>query len=103
MLDLVPIFRCIKRMGRLLEPPDVPLEAIMSLSTFPMLRPINRVQNFGRFHISHNPSSASYGCDTTALVLNETVFLVLNGSHIKAMKDAASLGGIATLIKLRVF
>lgn len=70
----------------------------MSLSTFPMLQPINRVQNFGRFHISYNPSSADYGCDTTALVLDDTVFLILNGSHQTAMKNAAADGGLPACI-----
>lgn len=33
------------------------------------------------FHVSHNKSSMDYGQPTTAIVLNDNVFLVLNDPH----------------------
>lgn len=54
----------------------------------------NTVLDRSGYHISHNASSAAYGCQTTALVLKNTVFLVLNGDHREALCDASSAGGL---------
>lgn len=54
----------------------------------------NMTRGFERFHISYNSSSAGYGCDTTALVLDERVFFVLNGDHACDMTKAAAARGI---------
>ncbi len=40
----------------------------------------NMTRGFERFHISYNFSSAAYGCDTTALVLDERVFSFWTGT-----------------------
>ncbi len=47
------------------------------------------------FHISYNPSSADYGTDTTAIVIQERVFFVLSGDHAAALCAAADQSGIA--------
>lgn len=54
----------------------------------------NRVADFEKFHLSYNPSSADYGSDTTALVLGNNMFLILNGSHEEAMYAAAEDAGL---------
>ncbi|ARV43098.1 hypothetical protein ACRFV7_005234 [Klebsiella oxytoca] len=54
----------------------------------------NMTRGFERFHISYNFSSAAYGCDTTALVLDERVFFVLDGDHARDMTEAAKSHGI---------
>lgn len=54
----------------------------------------NMTRGFERFHISYNISSAGYGCDTTALVLDGRVFFVLNGDHACDMTKAAAARGI---------
>ncbi len=54
----------------------------------------NMTRGFERFHISYNSSSAGYGCDTTALVLDDRVFFVLNGDHACDMTKAAAARGI---------
>lgn len=46
------------------------------------------------FHISYNPSSSGYGCDTTAIVLQGRVHFVLNGDHAAALCTAAEQRGI---------
>lgn len=47
------------------------------------------------FTISYNSSSAGYGTDTTAIVLQERVFFVLSGDHAAALCAAADQSGIA--------
>lgn len=54
---------------------------------------INEVDQRGRWHLSYNPSVQGYGCVTTALVLDNRVFFVLNGDHRKAWGEAADLEG----------
>lgn len=54
----------------------------------------NMTRGFERFHISYNISSAGYGCDTTALVLDGRVFFVLTGDHACDMTKAAVARGI---------
>lgn len=43
----------------------------------------NEVALFDDYHISYNPSSDGYGCETTALVMGDDVgvFFVLKGNH----------------------
>lgn len=54
----------------------------------------NVVAGFGAFHVSYNTHSSDYGCDTTALVLQQRVFFVLNGNHAAALHAAAESTGI---------
>ncbi|APO97762.1 hypothetical protein BI312_24435 (plasmid) [Xanthomonas citri pv. citri] len=60
----------------------------------------NRVRNFDRFHISYNNHTSDYGCVTTALVLDERVFFVLNKCHVREMVDAAERDGIQGCVDL---
>lgn len=53
----------------------------------------NSVASFDQYHISYKPSSVHYGCDTTALVLRDTVFLILRGDHRKPLTEAPDLQG----------
>lgn len=39
------------------------------------------------YHISYNPRSDGYGCRTTAIVLKDRVFFVLDGDHRKELSD----------------
>lgn len=50
-------------------------------------------------HISYNPSSAGYGCDTTAIVLRERVFFVLNGDHAGALCSAVEQHGVSGCVE----
>lgn len=54
----------------------------------------NTILNRGDYHISYNASAANYGSETTAIVLKNTVFLVLNGDHKKALQDISEEGGL---------
>ena len=47
----------------------------------------NSVRSSKGFYISYNPSPADYGTSTTALVLLDTVFLILKGDHRKQMPE----------------
>ncbi|MBO9428186.1 hypothetical protein [Sulfitobacter sp. R18_1] len=58
-------------------------------------RTINSVADFKDYHLSHDGSSMSaYGCETTALVLKNTVFFVLKGDHRDAMQALAEKDGL---------
>lgn len=58
-------------------------------------RTINSVAEFKDYHVSHDGSSLSaYGCETTALVLKNTVFFVLKGDHRYAMQEVAEKDGL---------
>ena len=59
-----------------------------------LVKPINSVKTFEGYHISYNPSSADYGCDTTAIVISGRVFFVLNGNHKKALESIALNSGL---------
>jgi len=61
----------------------------------------NRARTFDGFHVSYNAHTLYYDSDTTALVLRDRVFLVLNGNHTAEMLDAATRDGLAGA--LRVF
>jgi hypothetical protein len=50
-------------------------------------------QIFDGMHISFNPSSVDYGSKTTAIVLQQRVFFVLNGDHRAALTEAAHNAG----------
>lgn len=68
----------------------------MTAGTCPITnaRTPNVSRSFENFHISYNPSSADYGCDTTAIVLGGRVFFILNGDHEKPLLNAATEGGV---------
>lgn len=54
----------------------------------------NVTRSFGSaVHISYNPSSAGYGSDTTAIVLRERVFFVLDGDHAEALCKLSAENG----------
>jgi len=54
----------------------------------------NVTRSFGStVHVSYNPRSDGYGSDTTAIVLSERVFFVLNGDHAKALCNVAEKSG----------
>lgn len=57
-------------------------------------RPLNAVAQYQGYHMSYNPRSADYGCDTTAIVLGNRVYLILNGEHTHALNDAAASNGL---------
>lgn len=57
-------------------------------------RTVNSVKEHTGFHLSYNPRSSDYGCATTAIVLRDSVFLVLNGNHKQALSDIADADGI---------
>lgn len=54
----------------------------------------NEVMDLGEYHLSYNPFSADYGSRTTALVLANTVFLILDGDHRTQMAGAADTSGL---------
>ena len=51
------------------------------------------------FHLSYLPYTGDYGSDTTALVLDNNVFLILNGDHKKELLTMAQTQGLAGCIK----
>lgn len=55
----------------------------------------NRVAPYQGFHISYDPRVGIYGCETTALVLKNHVFLILAGDHSEAMNTIAGEQGIS--------
>ncbi len=55
----------------------------------------NLVRSFGKdFHISYLRYSPAYGCKTTAIVLDERVFLVLKGDHTNQLIPVTEKAGI---------
>ena len=62
----------------------------------------NMTRCFDGFHVSFARYLSHYGCDTTALVLQERVFFVLNGNHAEAMVDASVRAGIQGCMDLFV-
>lgn len=60
----------------------------------------NMTRSFDGFHISYARYLPHYGCDTTALVLNDRVFLILNGYHADDMVNAAVERGIQGCIDI---
>lgn len=65
-------------------------------STMPIIneRSVNSTMTFNDFHLSYNASSQDYGCDTTAFVLRQRVFIVINGDHRKALSRLATEKGV---------
>jgi len=59
----------------------------------PIVLPNKVTKQNNNFHISYNNRDIShYGCDTTALYINETSqFLILNGDHTKKYKNLETL------------
>lgn len=57
-------------------------------------RTVNSTSNFSGFHLSYNPSAADYGSDTTAIVLKNQLFLILNGNHKKSLSEVANSAGL---------
>jgi hypothetical protein len=54
----------------------------------------NTVADFKSYHISYNSNPANYGCRTTALVMKNNVFFILNGDHKDAMLEASEENGL---------
>lgn len=55
----------------------------------------NSVRSFGKdVHISYLPYSSAYGCDTTAIVLRDHVYLVLRGDHTNQLIPVTAEAGI---------
>jgi hypothetical protein len=54
----------------------------------------NTVSGYSGFHLSFNNRTAHYGCETTAFVLKNSVFLLLNGDHREQMDECAAAGGL---------
>lgn len=52
----------------------------------------NEIDDRGRWYLSYNPSVTGYGCVTTALVLGNRVFFILEGDHREAWGEAADFG-----------
>jgi len=69
--------------------------------TIPVInqRTINSTAGFKDFHLSYNQSSADYGNATTAIVLKDRVFFVIDGDHRKALYEAAEVSGIQGCIE----
>ena len=56
--------------------------------------------DFDGYHVSFNPRSAGYGCSqTTAIVMQNHVFFVLNGDHKDELLSASKNGGLAGCIQ----
>ena len=62
-------------------------------------RTINSVLDFKDYHISHNPSAADYGTETTAIVISNRVFFILCGDYHKPLRDAANAGGLSECLR----
>jgi len=58
----------------------------------PHCKPLNTISNDAKdFHVSFNPDSRDYGCETTALVIgNHQIFFVIDGDHRADMKGSLS-------------
>lgn len=55
----------------------------------------NVTRSFGSdVHVSYNPRSGDYGSDTTAIVLRERVFFVLNGDHAETLCKIGENNGV---------
>ena len=54
----------------------------------------NVTADFAGFHISYNRQSIDYGCPTTALVIGNTLFFILNGDHKQALLDTGNKSGL---------
>ena len=54
----------------------------------------NMVKTFTDFHLSYCAQTANYGSDTTALVIENNIFFVLNGDHTEAMNAASEAQGL---------
>lgn len=54
----------------------------------------NQVAKFTGYHISHNNYESHYGGETTAFVLKDSVFLILNGDHRQSLLDISKEKGL---------
>jgi len=87
----------------------------MNTTTFPQLQaagfstelcPVSRtvtpnsIRSYDGFHISYCCDETNYGCHTTALVVRDYVFLVLNGCHVNEFAQAAAEGGLEGCVAL---
>lgn len=59
----------------------------------------NMTRSYANFYISYARYLPHYGCDTTALVLGDRVFFILNGNHANEMKNLAEEKGIGGVIE----
>lgn len=55
---------------------------------------VNATKSFDNFHISYDPTTRNYKSITTAIVLENHVFLVLNGNHSFALNQIAGHSGL---------
>lgn len=79
----------------------MPDNAAFKHSNIPVIniRSINAAtDDLGGFYLSYNPNHSGYGCDTTAIVLNECVFFILNGNHKTQLLDALNRNGFQGVI-----
>ena len=53
----------------------------------------NTVLDQGGYHISHEGISGAYGCPTTALVFQNTLFFILEGDHRDGYAQAVEESG----------
>lgn len=69
--------------------------------TIPVInqRTVNSTLDFKDYHISHNPSAADYGTETTAIVISNRVFFILCGDYRKPLRDAANAGGLSECLR----
>lgn len=57
-------------------------------------RTVNATCSFIGFDLSYNPSAADYGIDTTAIVLDQQIFLILEGNHKQQLLNVANELGL---------
>ncbi|WP_342632762.1 hypothetical protein [Marinobacter alkaliphilus] len=60
----------------------------------------NATQCFDGYYISYARELSHYGSDTTAIVIGERVFFLLNGDHSSDLLRAAGRGGLQACIEL---
>jgi hypothetical protein len=64
--------------------------------TIPVIkqRTVNVTCEFDGFHLNYNPQRSGYGTDTTAIVMENTLFFVLNGDHMTVLQAVAKEAGL---------
>lgn len=77
----------------------VPVSMIASACPVTNVRSPNVSRSFENFHISYCDRSDGYGCDTTAIVLRDRVFFILNGNHAAQLINTAEEEGIQGCIE----
>lgn len=54
----------------------------------------NLTKSFSNFHISFNADEPHYGGPTTAIVLDQRVFFILNGNHGALLSECVEMDGL---------